>query len=57
MTCMFARLSGLQGLLCRNAKGYEVAKRWRAKFTHISPTWYQVIYDLLAVVIPGTLAV
>ncbi|KAF8056348.1 chid1 [Scenedesmus sp. PABB004] len=22
--------------------GYEVAERWRAKFTHISPVWYQL---------------
>jgi hypothetical protein len=27
---------------CRNSKGYDVAKKWRGKFTHISPVWYQL---------------
>lgn len=26
----------------RNGKGYEVATRWRAKFSHISPVWFQL---------------
>eukprot|EP00879_Flechtneria_rotunda_P014230 GHRR01014867.1.p1 GENE.GHRR01014867.1~~GHRR01014867.1.p1 ORF type:complete len:210 (+),score=52.45 GHRR01014867.1:181-810(+) len=25
-----------------NSHGYEVAVRWRAKFSHISPVWYQL---------------
>ncbi|KAJ7527331.1 hypothetical protein O6H91_16G048700 [Diphasiastrum complanatum] len=27
---------------CRNGNGYEMAKKYRAKFTHISPVWYQL---------------
>ena len=26
----------------RNKKGYEIAKKFRAKFTHVSPVWYQL---------------
>lgn len=26
----------------RNGRGYDVAKKWRAKFTHISPVWFQL---------------
>lgn len=28
-----------------NSHGYDVATRWRAKFTHISPVWYQLRMD------------
>ncbi len=28
--------------LCRNGRGYDIAKRWRAKFSHISPAWFQL---------------
>jgi len=33
--------------LCRhrNSKGYDVAMRWRAKFSHISPVWYQIRWN------------
>lgn len=27
---------------CRNDRGYDIAKRWRAKFSHISPVWFQL---------------
>lgn len=26
----------------RNARGYDVAKQHKEKFTHISPVWYQL---------------
>jgi hypothetical protein len=29
----------------RNAAGYDAAVRWRARFTHISPVWYQLRLD------------
>lgn len=29
-------------LACRNAKGYDVALKFRQKFTHVSPVWYQL---------------
>lgn len=25
----------------RNGKGYDVAKEFRCKFTHVSPVWFQ----------------
>ena len=28
--------------LCRNSKGYEIAKRFNSKFTHLSPVWYDL---------------
>ena len=35
-----------RGLLYhRNSKGYDVAMRWRAKFSHISPVWYQIRWN------------
>jgi len=36
-----------------NKHGYEVAKRWRAKFTHISPVWMQLRGDKQGVRIDG----
>lgn len=29
-------------LRCRNPKGYDNAKRFRSKFTHVSPVWYEL---------------
>lgn len=26
----------------RNSLGYDMAKKFRAKFTHVSPVWYQL---------------
>ena len=28
--------------LCRNARGYEIAKSFNSKFTHLSPVWYDL---------------
>lgn len=28
--------------ICRNGRGYDVAKEHRHKFTHISPVWFQL---------------
>lgn len=27
---------------CRNSRGYEIAKRFNSKFTHLSPVWYDL---------------
>ncbi|KAB1998966.1 hypothetical protein ES319_D12G127500v1 [Gossypium barbadense] len=29
-------------MFCRNSKGYEMAKRFNSKFTHLSPVWYDL---------------
>lgn len=29
-------------MLCRNSKGYETAKIFNSKFTHLSPVWYDL---------------
>lgn len=29
-------------VLCRNSKGYEMAKKFNSKFTHLSPVWYDL---------------
>ena len=26
----------------RNSLGYDMAKKFQAKFTHVSPVWYQL---------------
>lgn len=28
--------------LHRNSRGYELAKRFNSKFTHLSPVWYDL---------------
>lgn len=28
--------------LCRNSKGYDLAKSFNSKFTHLSPVWYDL---------------
>ena len=37
-------------ILCtrRNSKGYEIAERLSAKFTHIAPVWLQLRWDIAA---------
>ena len=32
----------------RNSKGYEIAERLSAKFTHIAPVWLQLRWDIAA---------
>jgi len=32
----------------RNSKGYEIAERLSAKFTHIAPVWLQLRWDMAA---------
>lgn len=27
---------------CRNSQGYEMAKKFSNKFTHLSPVWYEL---------------
>jgi len=29
-------------MLCRNSKGYDMAKIFNSKFTHLSPVWYDL---------------
>lgn len=28
--------------VCRNSQGYEMAKKFSNKFTHLSPVWYEL---------------
>ena len=29
-------------MMCRNSKGYDMAKIYNSKFTHLSPVWYDL---------------
>ncbi|KAK2995529.1 hypothetical protein RJ640_003957 [Escallonia rubra] len=35
-------MCGLCANCCRNARGYELAKRFNSKLTHVSPVWYDL---------------
>ncbi|KAK1326669.1 hypothetical protein QJS10_CPA01g02173 [Acorus calamus] len=39
--------------LCRNSKGYEMAKRFSSKLTHLSPVWYELKSEGANLVLEG----
>ncbi|KAK9088984.1 hypothetical protein Scep_028066 [Stephania cephalantha] len=39
--------------MCRNSRGYEMAKRFNSKLTHLSPVWYDLNSDRNGLVLEG----